>query len=126
MTTVWSYSMTRGGRSEAPLNWHIRVKVVVLTKEARSAVTLCHKIDSDGNAPATGAGQADSPTWGSCPGFFLVGRSGHAQGNRRGAARRLLCTGTEEKREGEGERGATQRKRGGERGGGVRCVWRSS
>jgi hypothetical protein len=47
-------------------------KVAVFTEEARSVVELWHKIDSDGSAPATRAGQADSPTWGSCPGFLLV------------------------------------------------------
>jgi hypothetical protein len=33
---------------------------------------------------ATGAVQADSSTWGSYPGFLLVGQSGRAWGNRRG------------------------------------------
>jgi hypothetical protein len=56
----------------------------VLTEEARSAVALWCKIDGDCSASATGAGQADSPTWGSCPGFLLVARSGCARGNRRG------------------------------------------
>jgi hypothetical protein len=61
-----------GGRSEAPLHWRMGAKVAVLTEEARSVVELWHKIDSDGSAPATRAEQADSPTWGSCPGFLLA------------------------------------------------------
>jgi hypothetical protein len=94
-------------------------KVAVLSEEARSAVALWRNIDGDGSASATGAGQTDSSSWGSCLGFLLAGRSGGAQGNRRGVTRRLRCVGTEEKREGEEERGrlgcATQRRRGGER-----------
>jgi hypothetical protein len=81
---VWSYNTRRGGRREAPLNWRMRVKVAVLTKEVRSTVALWTKIDGDGSAVATGAGQADSSTWGSYPGFLLVGQSGRAWGNRRG------------------------------------------
>jgi hypothetical protein len=81
---VWSYNTRRGGRREAPLNWRMRVKVAVLTKEVQSTVALWTKIDGDGSALATGAGQADSSTWGSYPGFLLVGQSGRAWGNRRG------------------------------------------
>jgi hypothetical protein len=47
--------------------------VVVLTEEAWSAVVLWCKIDGDGSAPSSGAGQADSPTWGSYLGFLLAG-----------------------------------------------------
>jgi hypothetical protein len=71
--TVWSYSMRRGGRSEAPLNWRMGVKVAVLTKEAWFAIALWCKIDGDGSAPTTGTRQADSPTWGTCSGFLLAG-----------------------------------------------------
>jgi hypothetical protein len=93
-----------GGRIEALVNWRMGVKVAVLTKEARSAVALWHKIDNDDSAPATNAGQVDSPLWGSCSLFLLAGQSGHTWRNRRGAARRLLCAGTEEKKG--GRRGA--------------------
>jgi hypothetical protein len=88
-------------------------------------VALWRKIDGDGSTPATGAGQVDSLMWGSYPGLLPAGRSGHARGNRRGVARRFLCTRTEVKREGEGERGrhgrATQRRRVGEGGGSGAC-----
>jgi hypothetical protein len=130
--TVWSYNMRMGGRIEALVNWRMGVKVAVLTKEARSAVALWHKIDNDDSAPATNAGQVDSPLWGSCSMFFLAGQSGHTWRNRRGgrAAQRLLCAGTEEKKG--GRRGArpawvhhAENKRRREVGG-VRCAWRSS
>jgi hypothetical protein len=123
--TVWSYGTRSGGRSEAPLNWCMGAYVAVLTEEVRSMVALWRKIDGDGSTPATGAGQVDSLMWGSYPGLLLAGRSGHARGNRRGVARRFLCTRTEVKREGEGERGrhgrATQRRRVGEGGGVGAC-----
>jgi hypothetical protein len=120
MTMVWSYSTRRCGRSEAPLNWRMGAKVMVLTEEARSAVALWRKINGDGSALAIGAGQADSPTWGSCSGFLLTGRSGRAQGNRRGGLIGFFALEQRRKREGEGERRrlghTTQRRRGGDRG----------
>jgi hypothetical protein len=125
-TTVWSYSMRRGGRSEAPLNWRMGAKVAVLTEEARSAVALWCKIDGDCSASATGAGQADSPTWGSCPGFLLVARSGCARGNRRGGG--LAASLHRNRGEKGGRRGAgpawachVEKKRRRQRG--ARCTW---